>query len=566
VSVPQTWFDFSTCEVFWISHGDQYTADAVEAAQGDLRRLLKLIQKAQAAPDDETVKGGRLLRSRGRSDVASCTFSKDIDSPAGVFQMALYPNQDYLDIIKADDLMVIVAGTKRGAELVVSVCLVDTVSESAPVDSGTETVTVHVNGRDLGKVLVETSTIFDPAFGEVQNGLFNEKYLNQFSQSFSGTPVEIVSLVWNLFYGGATGNQIVDSQWRFPGAPKVPLVALLDLKTFVQAPMFGCYMPSPIMLAEHGNVWNLMRSLANEVVNEMFIDVRDLTEGHDAAERHLEEVAAAFVPSGEVADQQDLRDLIADTFTAGNSPQQELEDLTSVSRTPSVLALTFRQMPYDTDTFDLLPTRVVYETECDDTSFSKSSHEVKNFFRIRSPVLPPVAQEILYGVLINKASIMAHGIKRLEGETAYPFAGKDLSLNYAAGRAPKADLTPAVYDYYVGLLALWNAYNERLYSGSIPMRYRPDIRVGQKLRYIRTRRGKAQVFDFYVQGVRHSFSDQPGASRSVIQVVRGIRRDRGEDRPESNLHWDSGGPRYLKDDRMGPYVRLSDDGLTLQAR
>ena len=48
-------------------------------------------------------------------------------------------------------------------------------------------------------------------------------------------------------------------------------------------------------------------------------------------------------------------------------------------------------------------------------------------------------------------------------------------------------------------------------------RFKPSIRVGTRLRF--TRRGR--VYDYYVQGVHHGFSKDPGASRSTLTLTRG---------------------------------------------
>lgn len=545
------WRGRPSCAVYWIprENSEKIKRRTFLSAALDLRTLT-------------ATAGGQWLRQRaGQSAVQSASWQKDTEAPAGTFSMSLHPSDDYGEMIKPGDVLLPHMGYEYGKDrnVMISPIIVDSCNEARSLQGATTVVRTHVHGRDWGKILQTTKTVFDPAFGQVGNAFYNAALLTQMRKSFSGSPSEMVLRAFDTFYNSqAQRSQMVGEQWQFPGST-VPMMALLNLDRFVQAPMFGYSVPRPLLISEAGNVWNLMQSLRNSAVNEMFIDVRESSEyGAADAVRHGEKIAGSFLSPSDVADQRSTRSTIAANFALPSGAHTEYGTKFDLNAS-LILALVLRQYPYDTDTFNLLPIVPLHESEVFDDNTSTADHEVYNFFRVRTPNLPPQAQELMFGIRVNPASVRAYGIRAFDAETTYPFASSTFALNYANGRSPTLQpFTPAVFDYYVGLLSTWYAYNERMRAGSITCRYRPDIRVGKRLRYGRTAfGGGTQIIDYYVQGVQHSFSDQPGGSRSHLTLVRGVVQDEPSTRPEAHLYWTGKGSRLPQN----PYLILRDAAL-----
>lgn len=550
-----------TCYVYWISRSDsRLSSDALLTAIGDLRYLVTRTGGSAS---------GFLTNEAGVSDVVSASWTKDTRTPAGVWSMSLVPNKDYANLIRAGDLLIPICGYRYADDAkrtLITVLVVDSVHEdSALTGTGAIEPIVQVTARDLGKVPQETSLVLDPAFAAsavTADSFFNAQLFGRLKGIYGGSPVQVVMTIFDILYNSAaTGSGLVQDQWRLSSSAKagVSLMNLLDLKSHVQAPMFGYWVPNTLGLAEAGNAWQLMKSMSNPIVNEFFIDVRDLVRGYDNHLRHVEDVASAYLPANDVRAQRVQRDAVANNFNPPRSSSKELAELARLSQHRVSLSLVFRQMPYDTATFEALPEHVVTEAEVlSIASMSRSDSEVYNLFRIRTPSLPQIEQELIFGLKVNEESIRRFGIRRYEGETLYPLADEGLSNAYKDGKlSTPPGISQVAFDYYVGLVSTWFAYNQELYAMPLHVRYRPDIRVGNALRFVRTIRIKdkpavTQTLKFYVEGVKHNFQAQPGSSSTTLTLVRGVVQDRK--RPEANLYFTSRGPSLKRD----PYKTIKN--------
>jgi len=543
-----------TCHVYWISRSDsRLSSDALLTAVGDLRYLVTRTGGSAS---------GFLTDEAGVSDVVSSSWTKDTRTPAGVWSMSLVPNKDYANLIRAGDLLIPICGYRYADDAkrtLITVLVVDSVHEDSTL-TGTGAIEpiVQVTARDLGKVPQETSLVLDPAFAAsavTADNFFNAQLFGRLKGIYGGSPVQIVMTIFDILYNSAvTGSGLVQEQWRLSSSAKagVSLMNLLDLKSHVQAPMFGYWVPNTLGLAEAGNAWQLMKSMSNPIVNEFFVDVRDLVKGYDNHLRHTEDVASAYLPAGDVRAQRTQRDAVANNFNPPRSSSKELAELARLSQHRVSLSLVFRQMPYDTATFEALPEHVVTEAELlSAASMSRSDSEVYNLFRVRTPSLPQIEQELVFGLKVNEESIRRFGIRRYEGETLYPLADEGLSNAYKDGKlSTPPGISQVAFDYYVGLVSTWFAYNQELYAMPLHIRYRPDIRVGNTLRFVRTVRIKGkpafeQTLKFYIEGVKHNFQAQPGGSSTTLTLVRGVVQDRK--RPEANLYFTGKGPSLKRD-------------------
>jgi hypothetical protein len=531
----KVWDINSTCHVLHIPRMQSFDVETWVAQASTLNLAQYIAAGAPLA----------WLESAGHSDVLSCSWSKDTSSPAGVFNFSLKSERDYLAILKPGDLVFIFMDDKgsyssetKAVGTLVTIGLVDRTSRSTAAGGGEVTTHYTVSGRDLGCVFQETSTVFDKSYADLEQAYFSSKYYAELFESpqkvAALSPLEYVLTILKLMYSAeATGSKMVGAQWRLQGATSsIPLTSLIDVTTFVQRTMFGYSVIKEIAIAQAGNVWSLLESYCNRVVNEMFVDVRDLTPGEVKLLDHLSETAAAFVPNSDGLRQYaawvEMQGLPA--FASQPTPTKERKE---------ICALVFRQLPYDKLAFAALPLNEVHATEVYDIDVGHSSHDLFNFFRIRFPELKAEHQELIYGIRVFIDSIAHHGIRRLDAETSFCFLSSDASASYDRGSStvPPADVFTDVFEYYVGLLSTWYAANDKMLAGSIVTRFKPNIRVGTRLRL--WAEDGVSATDFYVQAVSHSFAVEAGGSRTSLTVVRGV--DPTSKGIENNLLWTRAG-------------------------
>lgn len=427
---------------------------------------------------------------------------------------------------------------------------------------------------------METPTVFDPTLGAPAIVRFFAEFVKAFGNNVvQGGPSKVVQTMLSVFFslqqnfvtlaigkelkfdvGGSAaaagelgGDTSALRMWQFPGHPTATLLSLLDIKSFVQETMVGALVAPGTLLQDSNTLWSLCEMYANRCVNEFFIDVRDKVPGFSEtgeraslfAQRYIERFGmnAGTDVSSEL-DAALLPDVSVFTTDDKSLVNEDVE---------AVVALVHRQLPYDTGQFMSLPTAFVYETEAFDVSLNRSTHDVKNFFRMRMPgVVDGGAQSVdgqqVFGLTINRDSIRKHGVRWFEGESIYPYTV------VSDGQTFNAPAFEPTYNYYMSLFTTWYAFNERMYSGSMSLRLRPDIRVGTRLSYYFTgKEGRVQIMDLYIQGVSHSFSAKPGASRTTLQLVRGVLRSAVVSysiefpNPEEQLFWTDKG-RQLPND------------------
>lgn len=575
----------TSCEVLWISRQSDESIRSFfkGAAENTVRNttlsgIFGSVVGAGSAlwlSNDATLNvnaNANYVNLRDNSDVIACSWSKEITAPAGQFSVQVKPRIDYDELIKPGDIFVIfmdndhrVGSAQRTAGTLVTIGIIDRVSKvTSASENGATVSAISITGRDLGSVFEETQTVFDPAFAVIDQQFFDSEYITRAAESDMSalSPVENVLRLLDLIYRyNATKSKLVGGQWTLPntqGPPSkltasdaatilqesvpVTLLSLINVTAFIQVPMYGYSLAQSPGITQAGNVWALISGFANRLVNEFFVDVRDFTQDEVNLLNHLGSVAKARMDPEDVASQELLRSTIAD---AGTFNQSTLEtDISGTADDPSrtqnnpplsLMSLVLRQQPLDRDAFDLLPVNDLDHQEVFDYEVAFATHEVVNFFKIGFPDLGPVAWELIYGIKINLDSIPKYGIRRLEVQTKYSFATSKAGDSYADGDSTEG-VFGEVYRHYIDLLSTWYAANELFLAGAITCRFRPEIRIGTRLRY---RRLDGRILSFYVNAVNHSFGVSAGQSRTQLTVVRG--RIDGENDLPNNLIWKSNG-------------------------
>jgi hypothetical protein len=568
IEIPHHFESYATLRIVWFGEGTKLTVNADGTpetfADGDSEAFQDLFGFVKG-----TLNGGHELATNGESDIASASWNKDTESPAGVLSLQLYPRKPYHTMISLEDVLLVYGrADKTSPEVFLALISVDSVHESRVASgSGATVVRISVQGRDLGKLLMETPTVYDAAFG----GLVMREFFSQFVQAFTigaaqGGPSLVVQTLLAKFFSiqqnfvtRADGQRFLSYEqpninraslnasplkmWSFPGDSSRSLFSFLDTSMFVQTPMVGALLAQATLLHDAANLWSLCEMYSNRVVNEFFIDTRDLVPGYDTSTKRMAHFAKKFLArygddsTSQIADAQTLSDAMSLSVAA----QSDFEPIEAESR-GSVIALVHRQLPYDTYSFYSLPTTVIYETEVFSNDTGTGSHDILNMFRMRFPgLVEPIPQDLQFGVVINRRSIEKHGLRRYEGESVYPWTNVKQATE--EGRAIIKSFIPT-FEFYRSLVTTWHAYNERLLSGNMTMRFRPDVRVGTRLTFVKSVNGYLHVTDYYVQRVQHTYSPNAGQSRTTVDLVRGVQRDGLSVEPyqESHLLWsDEGG-------------------------
>lgn len=519
----KTHYQSSRCRIFWVSQRTQQSSLVVQGLADELTFLTGPAASLEATQPSESKYGGWLASEHGESDVISCTWNKDTQNPAGVAQIQVKTEREYHKRMKPGDLLYIYMSYRGDVPpedqyTLVTIVFVDRVEQMRQVNGEGATVfSISISARDFGKVLMETQVFFDPSMKFLEEGAFTANYWNRLVSTGRGamvmSPVENVLNILDVFYNtNATENLVTDQQWRYPGTD-LPLIRLLNVGALVQAPIYGYTYEHFMPLQQAGNVWSLMQSFANPCVNEMFVDVREITEQEITFRQYQEEQAEKIIPVADYLRQKSLRAQVQSAF------QPDLQD---VEGRRTSLALVFRQYPYDTEAFYNLPYTEIDETETHTLAFGRASHEVYNFIRVRFSSIPQY-QEFNYGLLVNLFSLKSYGLKRLEVDTLYPFADSVAGISaQQTDTSNGSRIFDQALDYYTGVLATWNLCNEELYTGSWSGRFLPHIRAGTQVRIKFYDHGKKKRLDAYVQGVQHAFSSVQGQSRTSLTLVRGV--------------------------------------------
>lgn len=535
-SAGGVWDVNCTCDVLHVARAAQFNSSDVlkqiVAAQGLLATGATLPADVNKAFGAQT---GATWLGEDSSDVLSCSWSKDVDGVVGTLGVQLKPRTEYLETVFPGDLLFVFmndAGdydpNNRFSGTLVTVAIVDRVAEPTSIQQHATVRVVNVSARDLAVVLSESSTVFDQAFAQIENAAYTGEFIARLfgeKKQLALSPLENVLVLLLLLYdAGTTGSALASLQWKLAtsdgAASPAQLISLLDVVTYVQNPLPFYAIAEPPGIVQAGNVWSLLESYANPLVNEFFVDVRDVSPQERQFRSLTSAAARAKFYAGNPVDvaNQDatVRAVLGSSVFRPSSTRTD-GGTTAPSSTDgtSVVALVMRQRPYDADAFNALPFTEVDATEVDAFEPARSSHDVFNWFRVRFPGLDVKLQELVAGIRMVPQSIAKFGFRRMEAETRYMFSSSDASTTFSQG-STKTDFGD-VFRKYVELLSTWYCQNEFWYAGTMRTRFKPSIRVGTRLRF--TRRGR--VYDYYVQGVHHGFSKDPGASRSTLTLTRG---------------------------------------------
>lgn len=457
---------------------------------------------------------------KGNSDCVSFSWTKDTENPTGSLTIDIVPRTDYMfgsKRLKPDDLLLIESEANDGltqrdsslkaGENIVSLVLIDRVGKAIKIDSkGAHQEVIRCACSDFGKVLEKTSIVVDSGVAKaigapalIGTSGFGEAFLKIFGTSANagGAAFTPNQAVVNLFNVVLAGSPI---QFQLPNSTDT-FQSLVDPFTYVQKVMIGATLvTNPFGLDVNTTLWGLMKQYSNDFLNELFVDIRyeDPKDTVGAAEDR----ARLFI-------EQDLGGTVT-----------ELQDTRTGAARQYTLSLVFRQRPYDADAFRALPSVQVYSTEVWDLDVAYASHEIFNVFRVWGMQSGATIFGEHLEYLVNQESIKRHGALRMEPESAYTFPTLKNADDYSKGNIQS--VTPGqLVSEYTKIIAIWNNQNENLLGGTVEMRYRPEIRVGQRL--VLSFADNTRI-EAYIQTMTLNYESQDESS-TVLTVVRGVYYD-----------------------------------------
>src|ERR1700748_3814119 len=200
IQIPSVFEGYATIRVVWYGVG---ASIQIKDSSNNVQTPVVDTTAFQQLSGLTTSDGGYELNTNGESDVAALSWAKDTESPAGVCGLMLYPRRDYLHSMSPEDcLLVYGCADKTSSEYLIAMISVDSVRETKSVTGTGVTVTrVAVDGRDLGKILMMTPTVYDAAFG----GLVMRRFYSQFVTAFNlgaarGGPSVVVQTMLAIFF------------------------------------------------------------------------------------------------------------------------------------------------------------------------------------------------------------------------------------------------------------------------------------------------------------------------------------------------------------------------------
>lgn len=455
------------------------------------------------------------LTTEVSKDVINIQTFKHVGQPAGTFSMLMVPRQEnYLHTLEANDVLIVELDNGLGESDVISIFLIDAVRRRKRAESNFSTTKkIVVTGRDLGKVLVETSVFVDSAPGFFATDLL--KLIREFNLAvpggklgFTALPHQVVPSLIKAFASMQLHGELPPSELRknpalqnvlggnkplqqfvFPGDVGTNMIDTFDLTDtshggYVEQTMGALANFTP---PKDGSVtlWGMIDQFANRLVNEMFFDLRPVK----ADERPTD---TAKKKTGELGSQ----------------------------RRKYRFSLVMRQQPFDLDAWNKLKTHVVQDHEVLEDDTGKSSHNIVNAFRVWlfNHGIPSLADQG-WPSIYNLESIARHGLKRYEPQSVYPWPDHSSAQNQNNSKGEAARQSGfSTANQYLERIITWNAANEEYFEGTMTMRLRPGIRVGEKILF---NSDDGDSIEFYIEAVSHNFN-YPGTSTTTLTLTHGI--------------------------------------------
>lgn len=458
--------------------------------------------------------------------------SKTMDSPAGTFTVNLAGDQwfmpDGAPVMKPNDLVAIYTGyktvggvqtwldgTKHEASEdldTVMIGLVDTVNRvrNGGGNGSQPSISTTVTGRDFGKLLIKAMLKFYPQLGadsaDGQKFFLTSTGWITLMKAFTndnvikGSPAKIIDTILRFIL-----KKITTVKWKVYDDNAVTATntgyKVVDLTSIMRYKLAETNFFVPFFMSAQdyeGSVWNLMEKANITPFTELFIDTRDRWEVSNGigvpmtVNEHVEEDSSST--KGQLTDDNGKWSYPATMFGTKDGGQ---------------VLLTFRNTPFDKELWNKLKSHDLDTVDVIQENLSYSDNENYNLFWAGTTLTPFAGLDLksVAPPLINQDNITTYGLSPLEVNI------EGLELNQSQQATQVVALNELTTDLN-RKLKRWYENNVNYLSGSLTLRGKGSIKIGQVLNYRGINR------QFYIESVTQSFQVY-GDFTTQVNVTRG---------------------------------------------
>ena len=468
------------------------------------------------------------------NQLLTVTTTKALSSPAGTFSTSLAGDGWFMPNgkpkLKPNDLAIIYMGYKAPNKSVlwadgtshtatedlstVMIGLIDTVTRtrSGGGDGLQPQVTTTITGRDFGKLLIKSTLKFYPElnWGTAKDQPF---FLTQVgwvallqtftgANAYVGSPAKILDTTMRFVL-----KKLVDIKWKvyddnilgsIGGAKIAELGSMLRYRFAATNFSIPFYMTAQ---QYEGSIWNLMERVNLKPFTELFVDTRDRWEVANVTgvPQLVNEVCEEESDSakGQLSDDKGKWSYPATMFGKKDGSQA---------------VVTLRNTPFTKDLWDKLRKHEVPEVDIISETLSYSDNENYNIFWAGTTLTPFGAAFDLKKIsppMLNESNAKRYGLSALEVQIEGLQIQKENEDTQVIALAEMAkSLNQELKD--------WFEHNDEYLSGTLEMRGKGDLKIGQKLVVVYT----GLRIEFYIESVTQSFQVY-GKWSTTVQVTRG---------------------------------------------
>lgn len=418
------------------------------------------------------------------NEVLAVTTQKQLSTPAGAFTITL-AGVYWLDRLTSNDVVVIQMGYEGTPMDTVMVGLVDDVRETLTAGPA-PTVVTTVTGRDFGKLLVQDNLKFYPEINGASTSadtfFLTEDGWTELMKVFTnnsiakGTPSAIIDTIMRYIF-----TRLNSVSWTvYDETSKTPKKKVVDVGQVVRYTLekLNFFMPFIFTADDYeGAIWNLMQRTAPTPFVELFIDTRNPYEVYNTTGK-------SCVVVGTI-----------DKTSAGHSKLPKGKGYypstaMKFGQDGSEVVLVSRITPFDRVNREKLITHTVGDQDVLSRDLGRSDSEHYNLFWAGTTLNPlGIDLKRVAPPLMNISMVKRYGLSPLEVEID--------GLGISDGdQVALTDLSK----YYTAKLKAWFENNQNYLNGSLTIRGRGGIRIGQRLIYSNINN------EFYVEAVSHTFN------------------------------------------------------------
>lgn len=436
--------------------------------------------------------------------IQSVNTQKSLSNPAGALTINL-TGVDWADKLKSNDLIVVEMGYRNDVIDTVMVGLVDKINTKMTVSGGKAQTDTRVTARDFGKVFVQSNIKFYPQIGATDKGenffLTEDGWVSLMSyftndQVVEGTPATLIDIVLRFLM-----QKLFDVEWTVydeKGAtPKKKKVAVANIIRYTLE-RIDLFLPMMLTADQfEGSLWNLMERMAPKPFFELFIDVRKPSEAYNDSGKNRVVVRSLEQVSNKA------KSLLSEK--EGKYPYPAM----TFGEDGSKVVLSLRTAPFSTADRKKLVTHRIKAIDVLSQDLERSDEEHYNLFWAGTMINPlGIDLKRIFPPMMNEKDVKRYGLSPLEKE----IEGMTISRD---DKDKNTVVLESISNKYTAMLKAWFEKNHEYLSGTLTLRGKGSIKVGQRLIL------EDRNLEFYIEGVSQTFTVYRGWTTNV-EVTRGM--------------------------------------------